>query len=60
LSKLSLLFAIGWCKVNGLRTLMLKVHPENIVAKKIYEDTSFKAVGVDPKNDNLIMHRTLA
>jgi len=59
LSKLSLLFSMSWCKLNGFNTLMLKVHPMNTVAKKIYENFGFKTVGCDPRNDNLIMHRNL-
>jgi GNAT superfamily N-acetyltransferase len=60
LSKLSLLFSISWCRVNGFKTLMLKVHPKNHIARKMYEDNGFVTVGVDSKNDNFIMHRTLA
>jgi len=60
LSRLSLLFSISWCRVNGFKTLMLKVHPKNAIARKMYEDHGFLEVGVDPKNDNIIMHRSLA
>jgi len=60
LSKLTLQHAISYCKINGISQLMLKVHPDNIVAKKIYEDFGFKETGVDPKNNNLIYHKILS
>jgi RimJ/RimL family protein N-acetyltransferase len=60
LSKLTLQHAISYCKINGIKQLMLKVHPENLVAKKIYEDFGFKQTGVDKKNDNLIYHKKLS
>jgi len=38
---------------------MLKVHPENIVAKSIYERFGFKQAGIDQKNSNLIYYKSL-
>ena len=35
LSKLTLQHAITFCKLNGLKKIMLKVHPENVIAKNI-------------------------
>lgn len=58
LLKLSLQFVIAWCKLNSVNTLMLKVHPENMVAKKTYEDFGFKSIGIDQKNNNVIFHYT--
>jgi len=59
LSKLTLQHAITYCKVNNLKKIMLKVHPENIVAKSIYERFGFKQAGIDQKNSNLIYYKSL-
>ncbi len=59
LSKLTLQHAIAFCKLNKIKKLMLKVHPENIIAKNIYEDFGFKQTGIDPKNNHLIYHKKL-
>lgn len=47
-------FVKSWCKLNHVRELMLKVHPENFTARATYESFGFVRTGVDPKNDNLI------
>lgn len=57
LSKLTLQHAVSYCKLNGIKKLMLKVHPDNLVAKKIYEDFGFTQTGIDPNNENLIYHK---
>ena len=59
LSKLTLQHAITYCKLNKIKKLMLKVHPENLVAKKIYEDFGFVQESVDTDNKNLIYFKTL-
>ena len=59
LSKLTLQHAIAFCKVNGLKKIMLKVHSENIIAKNIYESFGFKQEGFDEKNSNLIYYKSL-
>lgn len=59
LAKLTLQHAISYCKINRITELMLKVHPENLQAKKIYEDFGFKQTGTDSKNNNLIYHKKL-
>ena len=59
LSKLTLQHAISYCKVNGIKRIMLKVHPENSIAKKTYEGYGFKQEGVDSKNNNLIYYKDL-
>ena len=55
-SKLTLQHAISFCKLNHIGNLMLKVHPDNIIAKKIYERFGFHKSGIDPNNDNIIYH----
>lgn len=59
LSKLTLYHAFAFCKLNGIKTLMLKVHPENLVAKKLYESLGFNKTGFDEKNGNYIYHKNL-
>ena len=59
LSKLTLQHAISFCKLNGLKKILLKVHPENTIAKNIYENFGFKQQGFDEKNSNLIYYKSL-
>lgn len=59
LSTFSLQHAISFCKLNSIKKLMLKVHPENQAAKHIYEKYGFKQTGVDPKIHHLIYHKDL-
>ena len=54
LAKLTLYHAYSVCKTNNIKEMMLKVHPENTYAKKMYEDFGFKFSGKDKKNDNFI------
>jgi ribosomal-protein-alanine N-acetyltransferase len=39
--------------------IMLKVHPENLRAKGIYEEFGFKQQGTDEKNNNLVYYYEL-
>jgi len=39
---------------------MLKVHPENEIAKNLYEKFGFVKVGIDEKIGHLIYHKNLA
>ena len=59
LSKLTLQHAISYCKVNGIKKIMLKVHPNNSIAINIYENFGFKQKGIDTKNNNLIFYKDL-
>ena len=59
LATLSLHFAISWAKLNNIKKMILKVHPNNLVAKAIYEKYYFIQSGVDPKNNNFIYYRNL-
>jgi RimJ/RimL family protein N-acetyltransferase len=59
LSKLTLQHAVSICKINGVKKLLLKVHPENKIAKMIYENFGFKREGIDEKNSNLIYYKRL-
>jgi len=59
LSKLTLNHAISVCKINSIKKIMLKVHPENLIAKKIYEDFGFINQGIDEKIGHLIYHKKI-
>lgn len=54
ISKLTLSHAISICRINSIKRLMLKVHPENLVAKKIYENFGFVYHGIDERIGHLI------
>lgn len=59
LSKLTLQHAISICKLNSIKKLMLKVHPDNKIAISIYESFAFKKVSIDKKNKNTIYIKDL-
>lgn len=59
LSTLTLYHAFSFCKLNNIKTLMLKVHPENVVAKRLYEKLGFIKSGVDEKIGHLIYHKNI-
>lgn len=59
ISKLTLQHAISVCKVNSIKKLILKVHPDNIVAKNIYENFGFIYQGVDERIGHLIYHKMI-
>ncbi len=54
LGSLTIQHAITFCKINKIRRLMLKVYPENVSAKMIYESFGFKSEGIDKRNNNLV------
>lgn len=43
-------------RMRGAARLMLKVHPDNTIARTLYESAGFVQTGVDPRNQNLIYH----
>lgn len=57
LTTLTLYHAFAYCKINNIKTLMLKVHPDNTTAKNLYEKHGSKQTGFDEKNKNLIYHK---
>lgn len=46
LAQLALRYAVAWCRLRGLPALMLKVHPDNASARRLYEETGFVRIGV--------------
>jgi RimJ/RimL family protein N-acetyltransferase len=59
ISKFTLQHAISVCKLNNINKIMLKVHPDNLTAKKIYEDFGFVNEGIDNKIGHLIYFKNL-
>lgn len=59
ISKLTLQHAISFCKINNIKKLILKVHPENIIAKNIYESFGFINDGVDKRIGHLIYYKII-
>lgn len=59
LSKLTLHHAISICKINNIKKLMLKVHPDNLIAKKIYEEFGFSFSGIDGNIGHLIYFKEI-
>jgi RimJ/RimL family protein N-acetyltransferase len=59
LSTLTLYHAFSFCKLNSIKSLMLKVHPDNVIAKNLYEKMGFKKTGTDSKNKNLIYYKEI-
>lgn len=58
LAALTLAHAFAICKLNRIGRLMLKVHPKNIKALKLYEKMGFVRTDVDPKNSNFVYHKS--
>ncbi len=44
------------CRLRGVERLMLKVHPDNLTAKRLYEKAGFVQTGEDTRNANLVYH----
>ena len=59
ISKLTLQHAISFCKINSIKKLILKVHPDNIIAKNIYESFGFIHDGVDARIGHLIYYKII-
>lgn len=59
LARLSVEYAIAYCKLNHIPRLMLKVHPLNIRALNLYLKMGFVQTGFDHKNNNLVFHKTI-
>lgn len=60
LAKLTIQHALSFCKINGIKKIMLKVHPKNMKAKQIYEGFGFINNGIDRKNNNLVYYKNIS
>lgn len=59
ISGLTLNFVEVWCKLNNIRKVMIKVHPENLIAKRVYEKAGALPAGTDKKNGNLVYYLSI-
>lgn len=57
LSALALRYCMGWCRLNGISTMMLKVHPDNRYARHAYEKAGFTIVGRCEQTGHVIMEK---
>lgn len=56
LTRLSLKMAKSICKLRRAPRLILKVHPDNAVAKTLFEEAGFTRAGQDEASGNLVYH----
>lgn len=54
LALMTLNHAVVTCQAVGCREIMLKVHPNNLHAKAIYEKYGFKQVNSDAQNGHIV------
>jgi len=59
LGKLALQFSISVLKLLSIKQIMLKVHPQNVRAKALYEKIGFKFSHIDQKNNNLVYYKNI-
>lgn len=59
LARLSLAHAECFCKLNQYRQLLLKVNPDNVRAKRLYESLGFRFLREDDLNKNLVLYKQL-
>jgi len=48
LARLALQFSLAWSRVNGVESVMLKVHSENAAARRVYLEAGFKSDSICP------------
>jgi RimJ/RimL family protein N-acetyltransferase len=59
LARTALSHCIARCRALGCQELMLKVHPANRRAWRIYADSGFVQTGVDARNGHLVMRKAI-
>jgi RimJ/RimL family protein N-acetyltransferase len=57
LAKLALQYALVWCRLNHVAAVMLKVHPENHYARRVYEQAGFRFTEVCPRTGHDILEK---
>ncbi len=60
LASLTLAHAEAYCRLNRIARLLLKVHPSNERARRLYEKHDFHYLRTDPINGNLVLERQLS
>lgn len=56
LASLALNHAYTVCKINGIKTMMVKIHPKNIKCIKYHENFGFRYNRNDISSDHMIYH----
>jgi RimJ/RimL family protein N-acetyltransferase len=59
LAKLALQHALNWCRQKGVSAVMLKVHPENTGARRVYEEAGFDFIEICPETGHQILEKRL-
>lgn len=59
IASLTISHAESFCKLNGYERLLLKVNPENLRAKKLYESLGFQLMGEEPSIKNLVLYKAI-
>lgn len=59
LAALALHYALSWCRLHDVSSVMLKVHPENSTACHVYERAGFAFESVCPKTKHHILVKVL-
>jgi len=57
LSTLALRYCMGWCRLNNISRMMLKVHPDNRHARQAYERAGFTIIGRCEQTGHAIMEK---
>ncbi len=59
LGRFSLAHAECFCQLNQYHTLLLKVNPDNVRAKSLYESLGFRFLREDDLNKNLVLYKQI-
>jgi RimJ/RimL family protein N-acetyltransferase len=54
LSKLAICYALSWCRLNNVGAVMLKTHPENEYARRVYESAGFQFLEMCPRTGHRV------
>ncbi len=57
LATLAVQYALSWCRIHRISAVMLKVHPANQYARKVYEKAGFQFLEVCPQTGHDILEK---
>ena len=60
LARLALQFSLTWCRVNEVASVMLKVHPGNAAARRVYIEAGFVSEGICPDTGHEMFVKSLS
>lgn len=60
LGRLTLAHAETQCRLNGWKTLLLKVNPDNLRAWRLYESSGFRFLRTDAKHGEQVLAKTFS